>query len=36
VAARFVGTTVDLADDQSLNLGRDAAGHLSFTLVLKA
>jgi len=36
VAARFIGATADLAADQSLNLGRDAAGRLSFTLVQKA
>jgi len=35
VAARFVGATVDLGDNQSLNLARDAAGHLSFSLVEK-
>lgn len=36
VAARFVGADVALADTQSLNLGRDGAGRLSFTLVEKA
>lgn len=35
VAARFVGTQAELRDNQSLNLARDAAGHLSFSLVEK-
>lgn len=35
IAARFVGTQVSLADNQSLNLTRDAAGQLHFTLVEK-
>lgn len=35
VAARFVGTQVSLADNQSLNLTRDAAGQLHFALVEK-
>ena len=36
VAARFFGTTVELRDNQSLNLVRDEAGRLSFTLVEKS
>lgn len=36
VAARFVGTAVELDDNQSLNLERDANGRLSFALVQKA
>ena len=36
VAARFAGTTVELRDNQSLNLVRDEAGRLSFTLVEKS
>ena len=35
VAARFVGATVELRDNQSLNLARDAAGVLSFSIVEK-
>lgn len=35
VAARFVGATVELRDNQSLNLARDAAGVLGFSLVEK-
>lgn len=35
VAARFVGTEVSLADNQSLNLTRDQAGLLHFALVEK-
>jgi pyrimidine operon attenuation protein/uracil phosphoribosyltransferase len=35
VAARFVGTQVSLADNQSLNLTRDPAGQLHFALVEK-
>ena len=35
VAARFVAAVVDLRDDQSLNLARDAAGRLSFAVVEK-
>ncbi len=35
VAARFVGTQVSLADNQSLNLTRDATGQLHFALVEK-
>ena len=35
VAARFVGAQVELRDNQSLNLARDGAGRLSFSLVEK-
>jgi pyrimidine operon attenuation protein/uracil phosphoribosyltransferase len=35
VAARFVGTQVSLAENQSLNLTRDATGQLHFALVEK-
>ncbi len=35
VAARFVGTTVSLAERQSLNLTRNDAGRLRFALVEK-
>jgi pyrimidine operon attenuation protein/uracil phosphoribosyltransferase len=35
VAARYVGTQVELRDNQSLNLARDGAGRLSFSLVEK-
>ena len=35
VAARFVGAHVSLAANQSLNLARDSAGRLSFSLVEK-
>jgi pyrimidine operon attenuation protein/uracil phosphoribosyltransferase len=36
VAAQFVGTHVSLAENQSLNLTRDAAGRLHFALVEKS
>lgn len=36
VAARFVAAKVDLRDNQSLNLARDDAGNLSFSLVEKS
>lgn len=36
VAARYVGTQVQLRDNQSLNLARDNGGHLSFSLVEKS
>ncbi|HEX4327816.1 MAG TPA: bifunctional pyr operon transcriptional regulator/uracil phosphoribosyltransferase PyrR [Burkholderiales bacterium] len=36
VAARFVGTQVELRDNQSLNLARDGGGRLSFSLVEKS
>ena len=35
VAARYVGAQVELRDNQSLNLARDGAGRLSFSLVEK-
>lgn len=35
VAARFIGTRVSLADNQSLNLTRDPNGQLHFALVEK-
>ena len=35
VAARYVGAVVELRDDQSLNLARNASGGLSFSLVEK-
>ena len=35
VAARFVGATIELRDDQTLNLARADDGRLSFSLVQK-
>jgi pyrimidine operon attenuation protein/uracil phosphoribosyltransferase len=36
VAARYVGTQIELRDNQSLNLARDDRGRLSFSLVEKS